>query len=170
MNLRKGGLVELITHSFHIANEVDVVVIGTDALTAARSFEELAADQLGACQSGRPIGVIIDRRGLVPRSLFNLSLMFRSPRWLADRIAATVGMIAGEHYLLWPTPYDPQFAFDRHNPRLSIRWARRAGVMGRPPSFGPASVLRRSPVYAEFVYRTSPIAMRLAPHSPFPGD
>lgn len=141
-------------------------MIGSDVLSEAPSLEEAVRRHLEAGQPSSPMSMVVNRRGLVPRNLFSLSIIMRSPRWLAEKVAAAAGMVASEHFLLWPNPEEARYAFDGRNPRASIRWARRIGAMGRPSRLGPITLLRLSPLYTEFVYRTCAVAVFLVPPKP----
>lgn len=155
-------LVRLIAPSDHTATDLRVVVVRSGDLSAHRSFEEVIGARLGASRPSYPINVVIERRGLIPGSFLALSAIMRPPSWLAGKVAEATGMGLTEHYLLWPSE-NARYAFDAHSPRVDIRWARRAGAIGRPQRGGLAAVLLRSPLYTEVIYRTGALSIGLEP-------
>lgn len=161
MKIGEESLLHLITRPPHVVSHVEVVVVGPGTLAAVRSFEEALQAQEWPARSATRIVVVINRRGFVPRNLFGLSLILRSPEWLADRLAAVTGMVAAEHYLLWPTPETPGYAFEGRDARVGIKWARRVGAIGRSSRGRFSSLARVSPVYQEFVRRTGAVAIYL---------
>ena len=153
------GLIKLLMGQPDEAVAARVLTLEPRQLSNAGSLKEVLRPRV-ASEDTRPVVVVVIRRRL-PRSLFELSLLFRSP----DRLARVAGMVPGMRvagcYLLWPTSAQARFAFDAVSARTSIRWARRVGALGR--SGRSTFDLRHTPLYTELVYRTSVVAIHLVP-------
>jgi hypothetical protein len=141
---------------------VRVVVIGEARLAAFRSVPEAIRSEVMLKVGVERVVVVIDRRGMLPLRSYALSLFGRGPEWLAATTAEAVGMNVAGCYLLWPEARQPRLAFDIHNARATIRWARRVRAIGGSRG-SRLNLLRRSPIYSELVYRTSPVAIHLVP-------
>lgn len=148
-----------IAVSQDVGLEGAIVSIPEDSLLACRSLRDAVRREVKWDRRG-PITVVISRRRLVSTKLLSFILIWQSPRRLAEQTAEAVDADLVDCYLLWPRATDARLAFDLERPRAKIRWACRAGVMGR---YRLAFVSQF--FYAELVVRFSAVAVLLAPRN-----
>ena len=158
MSVDSPGLIKLLTGE---STDARVLTLGPGRLSDAGSLEEVIQSEFSpAPGESLSVLVVISRRRL-PRTSFELSLLFRSPDRLAGVAGTVTGMRVAGCYLLWPSSDEARFAFDAASARTSIRWAWRVGALGR--SGRSRLDLRNTPLYTELVYRMSGVAIHLVP-------